>query len=221
MRPINSWFWIVHRRTCLPPVRQFQEVFAVRMCKAYPQIFLPSAVKVRDRSWCGVGHAGCEMHSLVLTPSVHFFAFSQELSDFRLPGQVLCSLLVVAGHALIGKEGELIPIHAPGTAILGIRPQPHIFSPWIYLTFISNRCFILLLCMSGIECLGQRTSLFNACLPWMVGTHVMVSFSRLHSFVPCVVHAADSHFIKNTCSRSFNISSDVGCWVLLVEKPKY
>lgn len=28
----------------------------------------------------------------------------QELKDYRLPGQVLCSLLIVAGHTLLGNN---------------------------------------------------------------------------------------------------------------------
>lgn len=94
---IATWFWPVHSRTALPPVRQQMEVFAVRMCKAYPDRFLGTVMK--------------------------------ELADFRLPGQVLCSLLIVSGHTLVGKNPVASPLH--------------------------------------------RRNLFEACLPWMVGTHVM------------------------------------------------
>lgn len=43
---IAAWFWPVHGRIALPPVRQHMEVFAVRMCKAYPDVFLAAAIKV-------------------------------------------------------------------------------------------------------------------------------------------------------------------------------
>lgn len=43
---ISGWFWPVHGRTTLPPIRQHMEIFAVRMCRAYPDLFLTAVVKV-------------------------------------------------------------------------------------------------------------------------------------------------------------------------------
>ncbi|CAM9393468.1 unnamed protein product [Ectocarpus sp. 6 AP-2014] len=110
-KAISEWFWPVHGRTALPPVRQHMEVFAVRMCRAYPDLFLTAVVK--------------------------------ELKDFRLPGQVLCSLLIIAGHTLVGNESGLSARH--------------------------------------------RVPMFRACLPWVVGTHVMgrlIAQLVCHSVLP-------------------------------------
>ncbi|CBJ49268.1 expressed unknown protein [Ectocarpus siliculosus] len=110
-KAISEWFWPVHGRTALPPVRQHMEVFAVRMCRAYPDLFLTAVVK--------------------------------ELKDFRLPGQVLCSLLIIAGHTLLGNESGLSARH--------------------------------------------RVPMFRACLPWVVGTHVMgrlIAQLFCHSVLP-------------------------------------
>lgn len=38
----------MHGRTALPPVRQLMEVFAVRMCAAYPDLFLTAVMKVTE-----------------------------------------------------------------------------------------------------------------------------------------------------------------------------
>ncbi|CAN0064158.1 unnamed protein product, partial [Ectocarpus sp. 12 AP-2014] len=110
-KAISGWLWPVHGRTALPPVRQHMEVFAVRMCRAYPDLFLTAVVK--------------------------------ELKDFRLPGQVLCSLLIITGHTLLGNQSGLSARH--------------------------------------------RVLMFRACLPWVVGTHVMgrlIAQLVCHSVLP-------------------------------------
>lgn len=48
---VSAWFWPVHGRTALPPVRQLMEVFAIRMCTAYPDLFLTAVMKVSG--WVG------------------------------------------------------------------------------------------------------------------------------------------------------------------------
>lgn len=48
---VSVWFWSVHGRTALPPVRQLMEVFAVRMCTAYPDLFATAVMKVGG--WAG------------------------------------------------------------------------------------------------------------------------------------------------------------------------
>lgn len=45
---VSAWFWPVHGRTSLPAVRQLMEVFAVRVCTAYPDLFLTAVMKVSD-----------------------------------------------------------------------------------------------------------------------------------------------------------------------------
>ncbi|CAM9847628.1 unnamed protein product, partial [Discosporangium mesarthrocarpum] len=73
---VDRWIWVEARRPALPPIRQHMEVFKVRMCLAYPAIFMRGLVK--------------------------------ELENPIQKGQVLCSLLIVAGHVLLrGGEGVL------------------------------------------------------------------------------------------------------------------
>lgn len=116
---VNSWFWQVHRRTALPQVRQHMEIFAVRMCRSHPEIFLTIALKVdgvteertalvellyfteESASVCCVHDPGL----LLLHPRP--VDAMQELNDYRLPGQVLCSLLIIAGYMLVGNTCKL------------------------------------------------------------------------------------------------------------------
>ncbi|CAM9887453.1 unnamed protein product, partial [Choristocarpus tenellus] len=45
IREVNKFFWAENRRLNLPPVRQQMEIFTVRMCLAYPSVFMPSLIK--------------------------------------------------------------------------------------------------------------------------------------------------------------------------------
>lgn len=111
-------------------------------------------------------------------------ALVQELGDFRLPGQVLCSLLIIAGHTLVGKERESwlhanlnmfrrtcgnfsrqTVAHRNIVILAAIRKVE--IGPFV----LTLRRWVFLL--AAISDTRQRLALFKACLPWMVGTHVM------------------------------------------------
>lgn len=71
MKAIAAWFWPVHGRTALPPVRQHMEVFAVRMCRAYPDLFLAAVVKVGARGSGGGGGGAVGVACLRLRREKH------------------------------------------------------------------------------------------------------------------------------------------------------
>lgn len=196
---MSKWFWPVHSRTSLPVVRQQMEVFGVRLCQAHPDLFVPAAIKVRASVThpykCAVGWKVCfDPSQLWYSTSSYTF---QQLSDVRLPGQVLCSLLLIAGHLLVGRKRETLS--APSIKLGQISswsfPGDIIAKPLKRYGGVCNNV------LKGFDMddLSRHLSLIESCNVFAAETELIRSYSS-YSFCSFIVSEPSTRSLQGVSS---------------------